>query len=247
MSTLDGDHELLSRIAIFEWLKHKNKLDEIGNAPEATYLRQGADAFPTVKQKIDSGAAIFKNECATCHASNFGTNSDETIVPFSKVGTYFSPTIWNRRVGGIRTAILRDEFWVQGRGMLHDGHIRSDDPDHLDSAEMLLSKDRCDSSSALYKRLYTISTSSFRVPKGTTAQEVATRQQAYFVDFPSSGSASGTSDASSFLYWDYQQMLRSFGPREFGGPAMPLPAMPHPWCVKDNTELDDLLHFLFTL
>src|SRR5262249_47486871 len=154
------------------------------NVSQSEFIEAGPGAFDALTSKIREGEATFKRECASCHQSNFGTNSDEAMLPFTKVGTFFSPTLWNRSVGPLRTAILRDLFWVQGRGLLHDGHLRSTDKDHVDSTEILLNPDRCDVKTELYKRLYTISDASFRIPKGSAAQERATRQQAYFVDFP---------------------------------------------------------------
>jgi len=62
---------------------------------------------------------------------------------------------------------------------------------------------------------------------------------AYFVDVPW--------DKSS-LYWDYQTMRRSFGPREVkSAQAIPLPATPHPWCAQSADDVTDLVLFLLTL
>jgi mono/diheme cytochrome c family protein len=248
MTTLDRDHEVLVSAGLHEWLAHKNRLGEIGGTGQGAFVQMGMTralaSFPDLAGRVDRGRAIYQRDCGTCHASNFGTNTDETIFAFTDVGSYFSPSLWNREGGGIRTAMIRDLYWVQSRGMLHDGHVRSPDAGHLDSVEMLLDPDRCSEGSALYKQLYTITPQSFRIPKGTPEQERAIRQQAYFVDWPG---GPGNGDETRFLYWDYQQLRRSFGPRELGTAKKELPAAPHPWCAKSKAEVDDLLHYLFTL
>jgi hypothetical protein len=247
MTTLDADHDQLVSLGMYEWLKHKNRLSEIQGVGQGAFVQMGlgraVQTYGDLKARINRGAAVFKRDCASCHQTNFGTYTDERFFSFNEVGTYFSPTLWNRDSGGLRTAMLRELFWVQGRGMLHDGHVRSEDADRADSVEMLLDPARCDSSSELYQRLYTINPHSFRVPKGTREQEAATRMQNYFVDFPGGGSG----DDGRYLYWDYQRMRTSFGPKEFGTTVKALPAMPHPWCAKSPSERDDLLHYLFTL
>jgi hypothetical protein len=247
VGSLDRDHDTLVSVGMHQWLTHKNKLGEIQNTGEGAFVQMGMQKalaqFPDLGSKVKHGQQVFQRDCASCHPSNFGTQTDETLFAFTDVGTYFSPSLWNRSAGGIRTAMIRDLFWVQGRGLLHDGHVRSPDADHVDSAEVLVDPARCDENSDLYKQLYTISPASFRVPKGNADQERAIRQQAYFVDFP--GQASG--DEKNFLYWDYQQLRRSFGPKEFGTATKALPAAPHPWCAKDKSDVDDLLHYLFTL
>jgi hypothetical protein len=249
MTTLDEDHEQLVAIGMYEWLKHKNRLGEVRNASQGEVVQMGVpkalQTYGDLKAKVDRGRAVFERDCQSCHADNFGTYTDERIFSFNEVGTYFSPSLWNRDAGGLRTAMLRELYWVQGRGMLHDGHVRSEDPDRVDSVEMLLSPDRCNPSSELYERLYTINARSFRVPKGNAEQEHATRMQAYFVDFPRPGAATG--DENAFLYWDYQAMRSGFGPKEFGTAVKELPQAPHPWCARSGGELDELLHYLFTL
>jgi mono/diheme cytochrome c family protein len=247
MTTLDRDHDTLVSVGMHEWLKHKNKLGEIGNSGQGQFVQMGMEkalaTFPDLASKVNHGRDIFQRDCASCHASNFGTNTDETIFAFTDVGSYFSPSLWNREGQGIRTAMIRDLYWTQSRGMLHDGHVRSSDEEHLDSVELLLNPSRCDEGSSLYKQMYTINAQSFRIPKGTVDQERATRQQAYFVDWPNAV----TSDENKYLYWDYQQLRHSFGPKELGTAKKDLPAMPHPWCAKSTSDVDDLLHYLFTL
>jgi hypothetical protein len=212
--------------------------------PESMQVDSAVATFPALASKVEQGRRVFQRDCASCHQTNFGTYTDETLFAFTDVGTYFSPSLWNRQAGGIRTAMLRDLYWTQGRGLLHDGHVRSSDADRVDSAEMLLDPNRCVEGSDLYKQLYTINAQSFRVPKGTAEQEAATRQQAYFVDWPN---GAGAGDEERYLYWDYQSMRTSFGPRELGTATKPLPMSPHPWCARTNEDLDALLHYVFTL
>jgi mono/diheme cytochrome c family protein len=248
LGTLDRDHDTLVSVGMHEWLSHKGKLGEIGNSGQGQFVQMGMQkalaSFPELASKVNHGKEIFQRDCESCHQSNFGMNTDETLFAFTDVGSYFSPSLWNREGGGIRTAMIRDLYWTQSRGLLHDGHVRSDDADHVDSTETLVDPDRCDPASNLYKQIYTISAKSFRIPKGSPAQETAIRQQAYFVDWPN-GATSG--DETNYLYWDYQQLRKSFGPKEFGKAAKAMPAAPHPWCAKSKSDVDDLLHYLFTL
>lgn len=153
------------------------------------------------------------------------------MLAFSEVGSYFSPTLFQMQSQSIRTSILRDLYWVAPRGLLHDGHVKS--------LRDLVDPDRCREGSALYDRYYTLHEGTFRIPKGNAEEERALRKFAYFSDVPWD---------EKHLYWDYQKMRREFGPREFGvTPARPLPAAPHPWCVENVTEIDDLILYLLTL
>jgi hypothetical protein len=242
LSTMDQDHDLLVKLGIYRWLKFKNHLDEVGEVSEGQFLNASVNDYPTLQNHISRGAAVFQSKCASCHASNFGTHTDENMMPLSQIGTYFSPTVWERQMASLRTAMIREVFWVQSRGLLHDGHVRSSDPEHLDSLALLLGPDRCNTSSALYKQMYTLNASSFRIAKGTSTQETATRAHHYFVDLPGADR-----EQAKYLYWDYQKMRREFGPREFGSTAhVALPATPHAYCV-DQDEVDDLVHYLLTL
>jgi hypothetical protein len=84
-----------------------------------------------------------------------------------------------------------------------------------------------------------LNSGTFHIPKGNADQERALRRFPYFVDV--------AWDASS-LYWDFQTMRQSFGPRELGTPApIPLPATPHPWCAQSADEIQDLVMYLLTL
>jgi hypothetical protein len=152
--------------------------------------------------------------------------------------------------------MIRNLYWVQGRGLLHDGHVRSSDVEHEDSIELLLDPDRCNERSEAYKAMYTmhddqralagkpylLSGPSFRIPKGTRDQERATRNQAHFKDLPGQ-------KPDGFLYYDYQEARRTFGMREFGS-SVPTPfshAAPHSYCVATQEEIEPLVHYLLTL
>jgi hypothetical protein len=153
------------------------------------------------------------------------------MFSFTEVGSYFSPTIYHLKNQSIRTAILRNAFWLEPRGLLHDGHVKS--------LEDLVHPDRCQPGTELYQKYYTIHSQSFHVPKGTAEQELAVRRHAYFVDVPWD---------SQNLYWDYQSMRTHFGPRELGTPsAVTLPAAPHPWCTQNAADVEDLIAYVLTL
>jgi hypothetical protein len=231
MDALDGNDALLNRLGLYRWLVRSGRLGEVDGAGEGAFVQRGPGAYPRLRARLERGRDVFRRDCASCHADNFGTYSDENMLPLTEVGTYFSPTIYHRKHASIRTAILRNLYWVERRGLLHDGHVKS--------MEDLVTPERCDSRSELYRRYYTLHSETFRVPKGNAEQERALRNHAYFVD---------VSWDREHLYWDYQQMRRAFGPRELGTAApTPLPATPHPWCVSSPAEVDDLVAYLMTL
>jgi hypothetical protein len=122
-------------------------------------------------------------------------------------------------------------YWVQKRGLLHDTHVKS--------LEDLVDPARCDANSALYKKYYTMHPGSFSIPVGTPAQAAITGKHAYL---------SRVEWDSKNFYWDYQKMLKEFGPKELGTSApIVLPKTPHPWCAKDKSEIADLVSYLLTL
>lgn len=231
LSTLDGDDWLLQRIALYRQLKRSKALADIDGIGEGQFIQTGQEAFPKLLNRLERGRAAFQRDCLSCHQSNSGTYTDEDLVPLSEVGSYFSPTARQRKLQGIRTAPLRNLFWVTGRGLLHDGHVKS--------LEDLVSPDRCDEKSDLYRKYYTLHSGTFRIPKGDAAQEAALRRQNYFTELPGD---------DKHLYWDYQTMRREFGPKELGSSApVALPAAPHPWCVASASDGADLALYLSTL
>ncbi len=229
VSTLDGDDLLLERLAVYRQLKKTKSLSEIDGISEGQFVQTGKDSFPKLVNRLEHGRHVFTRDCQSCHQSNFGTNSDEDMLPFSEVGTYFSPTAYQRKHQSIRTALLRNLHWAEPRGLLHDGHVKS--------LEDLVAPERCDEKTELYRKYYVLGPSTFHVPKGSPAQEAATRKQNYFVDVP-------WDDKN--LYWDYQGMRAKFGTRELGAPVV-LPAAPHPWCAASAADIVDLVLFLVTL
>lgn len=231
MTTLDDNNGVLQSLGIYRWLQQNGHLDEVNGATEGQFMQSGPSSYPGLSAHIASGKQIYSNSCASCHANNFGTWTDENMLPVTQVGTYFSPTMYERKAQSVRTSILHNLFWVEPRGLLHDGHVKS--------LEDLVNADRCTEGSDLYNRYYTLNPNTFHIPKGNAAQENALRNQAYFVDVPWD---------KTNLYWDYQGMRQAFGPTEFGTSApVSLPATPHPWCVPDNSQINDLVQYLLTL
>jgi mono/diheme cytochrome c family protein len=156
-----------------------------------------AQRFPELARHIVAGSLTFARSCGRCHTpGNAGTWTNEDMQPLSAaggtepVGRFFSPTVWQRRVQSIRTAILENLFWVQRRGLLSDGHVMSDAQDNMDGLEMLVDPARCrapvgpdgsvdlDHASDLYRRLYTVHQGaghSFRVPSAGMRFEFTTQ------------------------------------------------------------------------
>lgn len=231
MGVLSKDDELLQKIGIYRWLKEKDFLSDLNSVSEKKFLYSNLNGYPKFNERLERGKNIYSKNCISCHATNFGTGSDENMFPINEVGTYFSPTIFQKEVQGIRSGMMTHLYWVQKRGLLHDTHVRS--------LEDLVSPDRCNPQSKLYKKYYTLHKDSFKIPVGTPAQAKVTGKHAYFVRVDWD---------SEHFYWDYQKMLREFGPLELGSKqTITLPKMPHPWCASSNAEVDDLVAYLLTL
>lgn len=231
MTTLDRDDVLLRDLATYRWLKDSKLLSDVKNVSEKTFLYSNKAEYPLLASRQARGKEVYEEKCINCHATNFGTGSDENLIPLTEVGTYFSPTIFQVEVQAIRTAMMTHLYWVQKRGLLHDTHVKS--------LEDLVHPDRCDPSSKLYKKYYTMHSGSFRIPVGNAAQAKATENHAYFSRVPW--------DPKHF-YWDYQKMLKEFGPRELGtAKPVKMAKTPHPWCAGDESQVQDLVSYLITL
>lgn len=231
MVTLNKYDHLLQHIGIYRWLKEKNLLGEINNVSEKEFIYSDKANYPILTSRMNRGKEIYANNCLKCHSGNFGTGSDENMLPISEVGTYFSPTIFQRETQSIRTSMMTHLYWVQKRGLLHDTHVKS--------LEDLVNPQRCDTSSDLYKKYYTIHSGSFKIPVGTAAQAKVTEKHAYFTR---------VSWDPKHFYWDYQKMLREFGPKELGGTKrVSLAKTPHPWCADKESDINDLVSYLITL
>lgn len=172
MTTLDKDDQLLQNLGIYRWLKENNLTNEVNSVSEKEFIYSKKENYPILASRLGRGKEIYQNNCIKCHQPNFGTGSDENMMPLSEVGTYFSPTVFQRETQSIRTAMMTQLYWVQKRGLLHDTHVKS--------LEDLVNPDRCDTSSALYKKYYTLNSSTFKIPVGTEAQAKFTEKHAYF-------------------------------------------------------------------
>jgi len=231
MSSLDSDETMLRNLGIYRWLKKNGALDEVNLVSEGEFMTTGYAAYPRFASRIENGKRAFQRNCQSCHAQNFDTWTDENMIRLTEVGTYFSPSLFHRQTQSIRTSVLRNLYWAEPRGFMHDGHIKN--------LRDTVDPDRCREGSTLYNRYYTMNEHTFRVPKGTAAQERFTRRHAYFVDAPFD---------QKNLYWDYQAMRKNFGPRELGlKQPVALPAMPHPWCADNASDVEDLVRYLLTL
>lgn len=231
MDSLDRDEDTLKRIAVYRTLGKKGWLSLVDNATEGKIVKEGYEGYPELQKHLEVGKNLFTRDCRQCHYSNFGMNTDERMYGFDEVGTYFAPTLFQKQVQSVRTSIVRNLYFSEERGLLHDAHVKS--------VEDLLHPDRCKEGSALYNKYYTLHQGTFKIPKGNPAQERALRAMANFVD---------VSWDKANLYYDYQGMRKNFGVREFGAKApVQIPAAPHPWCVQDASEVDDLTLYLMTL
>jgi hypothetical protein len=229
MTTLDKDDGLLHQLGIYRWLKENKILSEVDNVSEKEFVYSDRSKYPILVSRLNRGQEIYQNKCMTCHATNFGSGSDENMMPISKVGTYFSPTVYQRETQSIKTALMSNLYWTEKRGLLHDTHVKS--------LEDLVNPQRCDSTSDLYKKYYTLNSSTFKVPIGNEDQAKFTEKHAYFTRV--------SWDKKNF-YWDYQKMLKEFGIKEFGR-KVAMVSTPHPWCAEKTSDIKDLVSYLLTL
>ncbi len=231
MDSLDKDDATLKRIAVYRTLGKKGLLSLVENASEGKIVKEGYSNYPALEKRLEAGKSIFNRDCRQCHTPNFGTHSDERMYGFDEVGTYFAPTLFQQQVQSVRTAIVRNLYFSEERGLLHDAHVKS--------VEDLIHPDRCIEGTALYNKYYTLNAQTFKIAKGNAAQERALRAIANFVDVEWD---------KANLYYDYQGMRKNFGVREFKTKSpVQIPVAPHPWCVKQVNEVEDLTLYLMTL
>jgi hypothetical protein len=262
MSTLDQYDDELRAVGMYRWLASEGKLAaEVGGVGEGQFVQAGFAAFPALGQHIANGKAIFAQRCGSCHSDAVGANTNERMIRLDQVGRFFAPTIYQRQAQSVRATFLRDLYWVQHRGLLTDGHVRN--------LRDLVDPARCTTGTPLYNAYYTLHAPAdpgsagpdfpsaypasyrrgdvFRVPRAPSSapndagaqRNLFIERHRYFVTVPWD---------PNFYYWDYQKMRAEYGPAELGTAApIGMPDAPHPWCAGSTDEVDDLLHYLFTL
>ena len=262
MTTLDEHDDELRNVGLYRWLKHNRRLDEqAGDVGEGEFVETTWESYAGVRAAVERGRSEFDQSCASCHADNFGTFSNENMIRLDRVGRFFTPTIYHRETQSIRTGMLRNLYWVQLRGLLSDGHVRN--------LEDLVNPARCEEGSALYNNYYTLHPpimpspggpdhlapfpeynrkgDVYRVPRlasnapgdlGARRNRFIERHK-YFVTVPWD---------PDFYYWDYQTMRAEYGPDELRTTSpIGMPAAPHPWCASDESAILDLVEYLLTL
>lgn len=263
MSTLDENDNDLRNAGLYRWLKTNGKLAQTGSVAtsEGSFVQAGWQQYPAVAATVAAGKTSFDQRCASCHADKVGANTNERMIPLNQVGRFFAPTGFQIKQQAIRATFLRDLYWVSSRGLLSDGHVRN--------LEDLVSPDRCDESSALYKQYYTLHAATrpapgtadqptpvpdlnrkgdvFRVPKAKAASifDVVSPARNLFVE-RHKYFVTPAFDSTNY-YWDFQKLRREFGPEMGAAGPIGLPATPHPWCAKSVSEVANLVQYLLTL
>lgn len=264
MTTLDASDDTLRAVGLYRWLKARGKLAAqtgSGSLAEGAFVQSGWRAYPGVNSVVATGKQAFDRDCGACHNDALGANSNERMFRLDQVGRFFEPTIYQRDLQSIRAAYLRNEYWVQSRGLLSDGHVRN--------LEDLVNPDRCTEGTALYRQYYTLHApvrpapgsadqptpypdlnrkgDAFRVYRGKSlwpGDKAAQRNRfierhKYFVTVPWD---------PDYYYWDYQKMRAEYGPAELGSAApIGMPAAPHPWCAASGGDIDALVEYVLTL
>ncbi len=263
MTTLDANDGDLRNAGLYRWLKANNLLAaQAGNSAltEGAFVQSGWPSYNGVSAAVARGKTVFTRDCGSCHSDKLGANTNEQMFRLDQVGRFFEPTVYQQQAQSIRATFLRDEYWVESRGLLSDGHVRN--------LEDLVNPDRCTEGTALYNQYYTLhqpvrpATGSpdqptpapdlnrkgdvFRVYRGQSKfkndmaaqRNLFIERHKYFVTVPWD---------NSYYYWDYQSMRKNYG-AEMGAPApIGLPAAPHPWCTQSGTDISTLVEYILTL
>jgi IPT/TIG domain len=261
MTTLDANDGDLRNVGLYRWLKANQLLGtQTGDAslPEGAFVSAGWQSYSGVAGAVAQGKALFSRDCGSCHSDSLGANTNERMFRLDQVGRFFEPTIYQQQQQSIRATFLRDEYWVESRGLLSDGHVRN--------MEDLVNPDRCTEGSALYNQYYTLHQpvrpdpgspdqptpapdlnrkgDVFRVHRSSDTFGVGAERNLfitlhkYFVTMPGD---------SNYYYWDYQAMRKNYG-AEMGAPGpIGLPAAPHPWCTQSRTDILPLVEYVLTL
>src|SRR5258706_8451056 len=261
MTTLDANDGDLRNVGLYRWLKANHLLgDQTGEPPlsEGAFVSAGWQSYSGVAGAVAQGKAMFNRDCGSCHSDSLGANTNERMFRLDQVGRFFEPTIYQQQQQSIRATFLRDEYWVESRGLLSDGHVRN--------LEDLVNPDRCTEGTALYNQYYALHQpvrpapgspdqptpapdlnrkgDVFRVYRssdnfcvGAERNLFITRHK-YFVTMPGD---------TNYYYWDYQTMRKNYG-AEMGAPGpIGLPAAPHPWCTQARTDILPLVEYVLTL
>jgi hypothetical protein len=262
MTTLDSSDDDLRNVGLYRWLKENNLLAaQTGSSSlaEGSFVQSGWASYGGVASAVAAGKVLFDRDCGSCHSDKLGANTNERMFRLDQVGRFFAPTVYQRDLQAIRATFLRDEYWVESRGLLSDGHVRN--------LEDLVNPDRCTTGTALYNQYYTLHApvrpapgtpdqptpvpdlnrkgDVFRVYRsgkswGKGAQrDLFIERHKYFVTVPGD---------SNYFYWDYQKMRSEYGPDELGTSApIGMPAAPHPWCTQQQSDILPLVEYVLTL
>jgi IPT/TIG domain len=261
MTTLDANDGDLRNVGLYRWLKANQLLGtQTGNAAltEGAFVSAGWPSYSGVATAVAQGKALFNRDCASCHSDSLGANTNEHMFRLDQVGRFFEPTIYQQQQQSIRATFLRNEYWVESRGLLSDGHVRN--------LEDLVNPDRCTVGTALYNQYYTLHQPVRPVPgspdQPTPAPDLNRKGDVFRVYRSSATVGDGAEQNrfverhkyfvtvpwdSSHYYWDYQAMRQNYGP-EMGAPGpIGLPAAPHPWCTQSAGDILSLVEYVLTL
>ena len=259
MVQLDGLDDDLRNVGLYRWLVYTDQLALAGDVEEGSFVANGWQSFDDLSARIDDGHAVFAERCGDCHQDGFAAHTDERMFRLDEVGRFFEPTPYHEHVQSIRTAYLRNLYWVQHRGLLSDGHVRN--------LQDLVDPARCEEGSPLYDRYYTLHEPEdpgpagpdfpdlhpgasprgdvFRVARFPETDEIGQARNRFVERYKYFVPVDWDPD---HYYWDFQKMRAEYGPDEIAtAEPVGLPATPHPWCAQPGDDTDALLLYLLTL